>query len=82
MGTANWYFFGPHDMGPYLDRMDRPVLLVFSALDWAIAAAEEAQTAWPSIPIEVIEGSSHALFVDKPREFNHILETFLTSLPH
>jgi pimeloyl-ACP methyl ester carboxylesterase len=28
-----------------------------------------------------MDGASHALFVDKPQEFNHVLEEFLASLP-
>jgi microsomal epoxide hydrolase len=81
MSTANWYFFGPHDLGPVLDRLGRPVLLVFSALDWAVAAAEEVREGWPGVPVEVIDETSHALFVDQPEEFNRVLEAFLASLP-
>jgi pimeloyl-ACP methyl ester carboxylesterase len=28
-----------------------------------------------------MDGASHALFVDKPQEFNRVLEEFLVSLP-
>jgi microsomal epoxide hydrolase len=78
--TANWYFFGPHDLGPVLDRLARPALLVYSALGWAVAAAEQAREGWPGIPVEVIEETSHALFVDRPEEFNRVLSAFLSSL--
>jgi microsomal epoxide hydrolase len=81
MMTANFFFFGPHDMGPALERLGRPVQLVFSSLDWAVDAAKEARERWPSIPVEVIGETSHALFVDRPDEFNRVLEGFLTSLP-
>ena len=81
MSTANLFFFGPHDMGPILDRRDPPVFLMFSSLDWAEEAAEEARTGWPNLPIEVIDETSHALFVDQPDAFNRMLEAFVTTLP-
>jgi len=81
MIIASWFFFGPHDMSPMLNRLNRPILLVFSGLDWSIEAAEEVRSGWPDLPVEVIEGTSHALFVDRPDAFNDILEKFLSSLP-
>lgn len=36
----------------------------------------------PGIPFEVIPGASHWLMMDRPDEFNHILDGFLGSLPH
>jgi len=80
MVTANWYFLGPTDLGPVLDALDRPVLFVYSSLGWAVAAAEKVREGWPDVPVEVIDETSHALFVDKPEEFNRVLEAFLASL--
>jgi pimeloyl-ACP methyl ester carboxylesterase len=31
--------------------------------------------------VEVIDGTSHALFVDKPAVFNRLVTEFLASLP-
>jgi pimeloyl-ACP methyl ester carboxylesterase len=31
--------------------------------------------------VEVIDETAHALFVDKPNEFNHALEEFIATLP-
>jgi len=57
------------------------MLFVFSSLDWAVAAAEKARRDRPNDRVSVIDGTSHALFVDKPDEFNRLLEEFLASLP-
>ena len=78
---ADLYFLGPTDLRPLLDALDRPVLFVFSSLDWAVAAANEVRERWPKMPVKVMNGASHALFVDKPQEFNRVLEEFLGSLP-
>jgi non-heme chloroperoxidase len=32
--------------------------------------------------LEIFEGDGHALFVDDPEKFNHVLEDFLQTLPH
>jgi microsomal epoxide hydrolase len=81
MVTANWYFLGPTDLGPVLDVLELPVLFVYSSLDWAMAAAEEVREGWPDAPVEVIDETSHALFVDRPEQFNRVLGEFLSSLP-
>jgi non-heme chloroperoxidase len=78
---ANLYFLGPTDLRPLLNALDRPVLFVYSSLDWAVAAAKEVREGWPNVPVKVIDETSHALFVDKPQEFNRVLEEFLASLP-
>jgi non-heme chloroperoxidase len=78
---ADLYFLGPTDLRPMVDALDRPVLFVFSSLDWAVAAANEVREGWPKLPVKVMDGASHALFVDKPQEFNRMLEEFLASLP-
>jgi non-heme chloroperoxidase len=78
---ANLYFLGPTDLRPALDALDLPLLFVYSSLEWAVAAAKEVRKSWPKVPVQVIDETSHALFVDKPQEFNHVLEEFLTSLP-
>jgi pimeloyl-ACP methyl ester carboxylesterase len=81
MMMANLHFVGPTDLSAAVDALDRPALFVYSSLDWAVAAAKEVREAWPKALVKVIEGTSHALFVDKPQEFNSILEEFVASLP-
>jgi microsomal epoxide hydrolase len=78
---ANLILVGPTDLGPALGSVDRPVLFVASSLDWAVAAAEKVRRGWPEVKVEVINETSHALFVDKPEEFNRVLEEFLATLP-
>jgi microsomal epoxide hydrolase len=78
---ANLILMGPTDLRPAVDSLDRPVLFVYSSLDWAVAAAGEVRHEWPEVPVEIIDETSHALFVDKPDEFNRVLEGFLLTLP-
>jgi pimeloyl-ACP methyl ester carboxylesterase len=33
------------------------------------------------VRVEVIENTSHVLFVDEPQQFNRVLEEFLATLP-
>jgi non-heme chloroperoxidase len=79
--SANVALLGPVDLRPALRAVNRPVLFVFSSLDWAMAAADTVRQDWPNVQVEVIDETSHALFVDKPDEFNRVLEAFLASLP-
>ncbi len=81
MMIANLILMGPTDLRPALDSLDRPALFIASSLDWAVAAAEEVREGWPEVHVEVIDETSHALFVDKPEEFNRVLEEFLATLP-
>ena len=61
--------------------LNRPILMVFSALDWAKAAAQEVREGWPGLAVKVIDDTSHALFVDQPEAFNQVLANFIASLP-
>ena len=78
---ANLILMGPTDLRPMLDSLDRPALFIASSLDWAVEQAEMVQEGWPEIDVEVIDETSHALFVDRPMEFNRALEEFLATLP-
>ena len=78
---ANLILTGPTDLRPVLESVDRPALFVASSLDWAVATAEEVRERWPGLRVEVIDKTSHALFVDQPEAFNRVLWQFLESLP-
>jgi pimeloyl-ACP methyl ester carboxylesterase len=78
---ANIILMGPNDLSPGLDGLDRPVLFVYSSLNWAVEAFEEARRHWPQSGVEVIGETSHALFVDQPERFNKVLEEFIATLP-
>lgn len=81
MMIANLILMGPTDLRPMLDSLDRPALFIASSLDWAVEQAEMVREGWPEIAVEIIDETSHALFVDKPNEFNQVLEKFLVTLP-
>lgn len=72
---------GQTDLRPFLDSLEVPALFIYSSLDWAVAAADEVRRGWPEMRVEVIDETSHALFVDRPQEFNRVLGDFLASLP-
>lgn len=78
---ANIILMGPNDLSPVVDSLDRPALFVYSSLDWAVEAADEVRQHWPESSVEVIDETSHALFVDQPERFNQVLEEFFATLP-
>lgn len=78
---ANLILMGPTDLRPALDSLDRPALFVASSQDWAVEQAELVREGWPEIHVEVIDETGHALFVDRPEEFNRIVEEFVAALP-
>ena len=71
---------GPTDLRPALDALDRPALFIASSQDWAIDQAELIGAGWPDIQTAVVDKTSHALFVDRPEEFNRILDEVLSGL--
>ena len=81
IGAAGWKYWTDDEVSDPDHALDVPALFVYSSLDWAVAAANEIREGWPEVPVKVMDGASHALFVDKPQEFNHVLEEFLASLP-
>ena len=78
---ANIILMGPNDLSPVVDSLDRPALFVYSSLDWAVEAADEVRQHWPESRVEVINETSHALFVDQPKRFNEVLDEFIATLP-
>jgi non-heme chloroperoxidase len=78
---ANLHLVGPTDLRPALDSLDRPAFFIYSSVDWAVEQAELVREGWPDMPVEIIDETAHALFVDKPEQFNRVLEQFLAALP-
>jgi microsomal epoxide hydrolase len=78
---ANLILMGPTNLRPALDSLDRPALFIASSQDWAVEQSEIIREGWPEIQVEVIDDTEHALFVDRPEEFNRVLEEFLATLP-
>jgi len=78
---ANIILMGPNDLSSVVDALDRPALYVFSSQPWAVEAADEVRQHWPESRVEVINETSHALFVDQPERFNQVVEEFIATLP-
>jgi microsomal epoxide hydrolase len=78
---SNLILMEERDLRPVLDELDRPVLFLASSEPWAVAEAEMVRERWPEIRVKVFDNTGHALFVDKPKQFNRELEKFLAALP-
>jgi len=77
--VTNVYPLGSGDWRSALDSLDRPVLYVVTAGN--TGQAEMVRERRPEARVEVFDGAGHALFVDKPEQFNRVLEEFLATLP-
>jgi non-heme chloroperoxidase len=61
-------------------RMNRPVLVTYQPTTQQTADYLKAKLG-DKVRLERFDGDGHALFVDDPEKFNHVLEEFLQSLP-
>ncbi|HXP40142.1 MAG TPA: alpha/beta hydrolase [Candidatus Acidoferrales bacterium] len=68
------------DFSPGLARMNRPVLFTYQPETQETADFLKSKLG-DKLRLERFEGDGHALFVDDPEKFNHVLEEFLQSLP-
>jgi non-heme chloroperoxidase len=73
------------DFSPGLARLsemkaNHPVLFAYQPESQQTADFLKSKLA-DKLQLEVFEGDGHALFVDDPEKFNHVLEDFLQSLP-
>jgi len=80
MMITNLHFIGPNDLRPMVNSLGKPILFIYSSLDWAVEAAEEVRENWPEAPVEIIDQTSHTVFRDRPQEFNQVLESFMVGL--
>lgn len=78
---SNQVLMDEQDFRPVVDELDLPVLFVTSSQPLGVGQAEMARERWTDVQVEVIEDTGHALFVDKPEAFNHVLEEFMATLP-
>jgi non-heme chloroperoxidase len=65
-----------------LKKMDKPTLVIASATSPELAAQRGELKALPHGTFASVDKAGHGVFVDQPEAFDHILETFLASLPH
>jgi non-heme chloroperoxidase len=68
------------DFSPGLARMNRPVLFMYQP-ETQLTADYLKLKLRDNVRLEQFDGDGHALFVDDPEKFNHVLENFLQSLP-
>ena len=73
------------DFSPGLARLsemkaDRPVLFMYQPETQPTADYLQSKLG-DKLRVERFEGDGHALFIDDPEKFNHVLEEFLRSLP-
>jgi microsomal epoxide hydrolase len=64
------------DFSPGLDRMNRPVLFMYQPETQPTADFLKSKLG-DKVQLERFDGDGHALFVDDPEKFDHVLEEFL-----
>jgi non-heme chloroperoxidase len=68
------------DFSAGLARMNRPVLFTYQPESQQSADFLKSKLG-DKLRLERFDGDGHALFIDDPEKFNHVLEEFLQSLP-
>ncbi|MFZ3371034.1 MAG: alpha/beta hydrolase [Candidatus Sulfotelmatobacter sp.] len=68
------------DFSPGLAKMNRPVLFMYQPESQPSADFLQLKLG-DKLRLERFDGDGHALFIDDPEKFNHVLEGFLQSLP-
>lgn len=59
---------------------DRDVCVLYISSDRYIEVAEEMKDRIIGAEVQVFQGAGHAIFVDEPDKFNHILSGYLESI--
>ena len=68
------------DFSAGLAKMNRPVLFAYQPESQATADFLKSKLG-DRLRLERFEGDGHALFVDEPEKFNHVLDEFIRGLP-
>jgi len=68
------------DFSPGLARINRPVLFAYQP-ESQMSADYLRLKLGDRLKLERFDGDGHALFVDDPEKFNHVLEDFVEGLP-
>lgn len=68
------------DFSPGLAKITRPVLFVYQPESQMSADFVKLRLG-DKLKLERFDGDGHALFVDEPEKFNHVLEEFIDGLP-
>ncbi|HEU5398840.1 MAG TPA: alpha/beta hydrolase [Gammaproteobacteria bacterium] len=65
------------DRRPALKKFDKPTLVIASAQSFELDVQKEEAAALPEGKFVAVAHAAHALFFDKPQEFNELLEHFI-----
>jgi non-heme chloroperoxidase len=68
------------DRRPTLKKMSKPTLIIASADSPELESQREMQRAISNAQLEVVSEAGHAVFIDQPKKFNHLLDMFLEKL--
>jgi len=71
---------GVKDFSTGLARMNRPVLFAYQPESQPTVDYLKSKLG-DKVQLERFDGDGHALFVDDPEKFNHVLEAFIQGLP-
>jgi microsomal epoxide hydrolase len=63
-----------------LKKMAKPTLIIASAESKELESQREMQRSIPNAQLEVVSEAGHAVFIDQPKKFNHVLDMFLEKL--
>ena len=69
------------DRRPALKKFDKPTLVIASAQSVELDAQKQMAAALPQGKFAAVEHAAHAVFFDQPREFDRLLEDFISSAP-
>jgi len=68
------------DRRPALKKMAKPTLIIASSESKELESQREMQRSIPNAQLEVVSEAGHAVFIDQPKKFNHLLDTFFEKL--
>jgi non-heme chloroperoxidase len=68
------------DRRPASKKISKPTLIIASAESKELESQREMQRSIPNAQLEVVSEAGHAVFVDQPKKFNHLLDIFLEKL--
>jgi len=58
-------------------KISKPTLIIASAESKELESQREMQGSIPNAQLEVVSEAGHAVFIDQPKKFNHLLDMFL-----
>ena len=68
------------DRRAVLKKLAKPTLIIASAESKELESQREMQRSIPNAQLEVVSEAGHAVFIDQPKKFNHVLDMFLEKL--